>query len=182
MFKQGGTSVVKALLGVELYRFSDEFIYELRQKRKNQNKVFKYLPQYTINTNNGANGRLVEAYWFHQFVGLYKDERENKKEYIYFNLRTMDKLLEEEMSQSGAESLFEELDFNKILSVFIPATEEDYVKFGFPVTNYLMVELTYESSYDHEGNYDCEMYVDIIGYLDKNFKIKKFEDVIKISK
>jgi len=182
MLKQGGTSVVKALLGVELFKFSDGFIYGLKQKRKNQDKVFKFLPEYTINTNKNANNRPVEAYWFHQWVGSYKDESENKKEYLYFNLNTLDRCLSEEISNSGYESFFEEFDFEKILSVFTPASEDDYLKFGFPKINYLIVELTYESSYDHEGGYDCEMYVDITGYLDNNFEIKKFEDIVKFSK
>lgn len=56
------SSTVKALLGVELFEFPENFIYELRQKQKKQNKVFKYLPKYTINTNKDANGRPVEAY------------------------------------------------------------------------------------------------------------------------
>jgi hypothetical protein len=175
MWGQGGTSIVKALLGVELFKFSDGFIYELRQKRKNQNKVFKYLPEYTINTNKEANGRPVEAYWFHQWVGSYKEEKENKKEYLYFDLNSLDRHLNEEISQSGYESFFEEFDFEKILSVFTPASGDDYLKHGFPTINYLIVELTYITSYDHDGNYDCEMYVDIPGYLDNNFEVKKYE-------
>lgn len=173
-------SVIKTLLGVELYEFEEKFIYELRQKQKKQDRIFEHLPTYTINTNEGANGRPVEAYWYLQFVGIFNDNNNNSK-YLFFDLSSLDGLLNEEINQDGIENLFKEFDFKKILSVFTPATEDDYIKFGFLTTHYLIVELTYETSYDHEGGYDCEMYVDITGYLDNNMEIKKFEEKIRFS-
>jgi len=171
---------VKALLGVELYEFSEKFIYELRQKQKKQDRVFEHLPTYTINENKGANGRPVEAYWYLQYAGIFEDNYSLK--YLFFDLSSLDSLLNEEISHDGIEELFKEFNFQKILSVFTPATEDDYIKFGFPTTHYIIVELTYETSYDHEGGYDCNLYVDITGYLDDNLEIKKFEENIKFSK
>lgn len=160
-----GISKHLALLAVELYEISEKFIYELREKQHIRQNVFEYLPEFTINKNKTANNQPISAKYYHQFMGLVKPEKNEK--YLYFNLITQDRLLKEEITQSSAEDLFGEIDFEKILSKFTPEPEENISKVVFPTVHYLVIELTYTTSYDHNcGGYDCEMEIDVIGYLD----------------
>lgn len=169
-----GTSKHRVLLGVELYEIRERFIYELREKQHNSQDVFDYLPEFTINKNETAKKQPIFAKYYHQFVGTLEPKGEGEK-YLYFNLKTLDALLQEEIDNSGIEDLFGELDFEKILSVFSPHTDENISKFVFPTTNYLVVELTYVTSIDyHSGGYDCDGYVDIIGYLNNDLEICYF--------
>lgn len=165
----------KVLLNVELYRISGRFIHELRKGQNNPEKVFKHLPVFTLNTNEKANLQPIIAEYFHQFVGIMDDERNEK--YTYFNLTTKDANLNEEISNSGIEDLFEDFDFEKVLSVFEPHSGNDIKNFIFPHSNYLVIELTYISSYDyHNGGYDYDFEIDIIGYLNNNLEIQYFDD------
>lgn len=43
-----------ALVGVELFEVSNNFIFKLSQNRPMPYQVFKILPKYTINTNDGV--------------------------------------------------------------------------------------------------------------------------------
>jgi hypothetical protein len=163
-----GISKIKCLLGVELYEISDKFIYNMRIAQKNRQDVFKNLPKYTINTNDAQHNQVVTAEEFHQFVGLFPNDTKNDF-YVYFNLNTLDRTLQEEIDNAGIEDLFKKFDFLKYLIKFVPQSEDDLSKFVFPRTNYLIVELTYDVTYDHyNGGYDCDMDVDITGYLDSN--------------
>jgi len=168
-----GISKHLALLAVELYEISEEFIYKLREKQHERQDVFEHLPEFTINKNETAKNQPIRAEYYHQFVGALKPEKNEK--YLYFNLATQDRLLHEEISQGGAEDLFDEIDFEKILSKFTPEPEENISKFVFPTTHYLVVEFIYTTSYDHYGGgYDCDMDVDIVGYLDHNLQRTPF--------
>ena len=159
----------RALLGVELFEISSGFINKIRKSNPNPDFVFHKLPKYTINTNEGANNRPVSAYWYHQFIGLLEDE--NNK-YLYFNLMTLDNQLQYEIGNIEIEELFSEIDFKKVLSNF-ESQKEELSTYILPKINYLVVELTYLTSYDyHNGDYDSDMEVDIIGYLDNNLEYK----------
>lgn len=167
-----GISVHKVLLGVELYEISSDFIHKIREGQPRPENVFSYLPMYTINTNDGANNRPMIAEFFHQFVGF---GEENKK-YLYFNLNTIDKEFNEEISNAGIETLFQDFDFAKILSNFKPQPEDDITNFHLPWCHYLVVELIYTTSYDHyNGGWEGDMDIDIIGYLDNDLNLKYFE-------
>jgi hypothetical protein len=161
---------ILTLLGVDLYEISENFIHELRQKQHNENKIFEFLPEYTINTNPKQNNQPVQANWFHQFVGCV-ESRENIK-YLYFKLNTLDAALYNEMSNAG-DDLFKDFDFKQILSVFTPEPEENLMKFSTPITNYLVVEIEYISSY-YDGAYECDINISIPAYLDSDMQIHKF--------
>lgn len=170
-----GTEKHWALLGVELYEISNNFIYELREKQKNCERVFELLPEYTINNNSSANNRPALARYHHQFAGSFKHNAEANEKYPYFNLRTLDSFLEEEISNAGIEDLFKKFDFKKIL--FTSQSENDTTKFVFPYCNYLVVEIIYITSYDHySGGYECDTEIDIIGYLNNNLQTILFEN------
>lgn len=158
--------VYKALLGVELFEISSKFINKLRNEHPNPNKVFGLLPTYTLRDN----GSIAIAEYHHQFVGTFDSEKEEK--YLYFNLTTLDALLQEEINNVGFEDLFEkDLDFRKILSSFVPQIKTDASNFIFPHTDYLVIETTYTTSVDHEGGYDCETDVKVVGYLDNSLAL-----------
>lgn len=167
-----GYSKIKCLLAVELYEISDTYIRELRTAHKHRDDVFRYLPTYTVNTNKEQHNQPMLADCFLQFAGMFKDT--NK--YILFNLETLDRQLEEEISQSGVEDLFKKFDFVKIMSNFDPHSEDDLSKMVFPTVRYLIVEITYDVSYDFEGGYDCDIDIDITGYLDNELNAKYFEN------
>jgi hypothetical protein len=173
-----GRSTIKCLLGVKLYEISEKFMYDLRQKHKNPEEVFKFLPRYTVNTNKEAHNSPVIAEYYHQFVGHFNNpNHENNEKYLYFDLETLDRHLENEIDESGVD-VFQDFDFKKIFlqSRFIPHTEDDLSKFVFPSTDYLIVEITYDSSYDYySGGYDCDIEYDITGYLNGNLEAVYFE-------
>jgi hypothetical protein len=173
-----GRSSIKCLLGVKLYEISEKFMYDLRQKHKNPEEVFKFLPRYTVNTNKEACNFPVIAEHYHQFVGHFNNpNHKDDEKYLYFDLETLDRNLEVEIDDSGIE-IFRDFDFKKVFTQagFIPHTEDDLSKFVFPTTNYLIVEVTYDTSYDYySGGYDCEVEEDIVGYLDGNLQSVYFE-------
>jgi hypothetical protein len=162
-----------ALVGVELFEVSNNFMYKLSQNRPMPYQIFNVLPKYTINTNETAKNKMVLAEEFLQFVGTFKSDHGNPK-YLMFNFNTLDSLLNEEMGQGGVEELFKEFDFKQVLSHFTPQKEEDLEQFVFPHVNYLVVELHYDGGFDHEGNYDCDMHVEITGYLNDIMELTKF--------
>jgi len=162
-----------ALVGVELFEVSNNFMYKLSQNRPMPYQIFNVLPKYTINTNKDGLNRIILAEEYLQFVGSFVSDIGNPK-YLMFNFNTLDSLLNEEMSQAGIEDLFKEFDFKQVLSHFTPQKEEDLEQFVFPHVNYLVVELQYDGGFDHEGIYDCDMHVEITGYLNDIMELVKF--------
>lgn len=170
-----GTSKHLALLAIELYSISEKFIYELREQQHDSQDVFDHLPMYTINKNRTANGEPIEARYYHQFVGTLKPTGDGE-EYLFFNLNTQDSVLFEEINGSGIDDLFQGFDFEELLKNFTPNPETNITGFVIPKTHYLLVELTYITSQDHySGGYDCDMEIDIVGYLDHNLQRQPFE-------
>jgi hypothetical protein len=171
-----GTTKHLVLLGIELYEISEKLIYDLRnsEPRKPEN-VFKHLPEYTINTNPGANNKPILAENFHQFIGFNLNENKDKEKYLYFNLKTADALLQEEIDNDGID-LFKNFNFKHLFRFFKPEPEENFRNLRIPITNYLVVELTYLTSYDHySGGYDCDMEIDVVGYLNSMLQIQYFQ-------
>jgi hypothetical protein len=170
-----GITKEKCLLAVELYNVSDKYIYDLREKQQHRRDVFAYLPFYTVNTNKGQHNQPMIADCFLQWAGNFKEHEDVN--YLMFNLHTLDHQLEEEISNAGIEDLFQKLDFVKILFNFVPQSEDDLSKGVFPKVYYLIVEITYDVSYDdYNGGYDCDTDVDIIGFLDNELNSKYFEN------
>lgn len=174
-------SKFRAILNVELYEISENYIRELRDNYQNPKMVFSILPSYTINKNKGANNDLIEADYYLQFIGLFKETTDKK--YIFVNLFTSDSLLNYEISQSGLTDLFKGIDFEKLLSVFTPRTDNDIKRHTIPSSDYLVVELTYINSQDYySGGWECDLEVDIIGYLNKKMEIQYYNESIRTSK
>ncbi len=169
-----GIHKIKALLGIELFEISNNFIFKLRESRPDPEWVFEMLPKYTVNTNPGQHHQPMLAEYYMQFIGTVKSESYNTK-FLCFNVIPIDATLKEEIDNAGVEDLFKSFDFKKILSNFIPQCEDDISNFVFPHMNYLVVEMTYDVTYDHySGGYDCEMELNIIGYLNNDLEQIKF--------
>jgi hypothetical protein len=165
-----GISKIQCLLGVELYEVSANFICKLRETHKHPEEAFDYLPEFTL----GEKNNLVRAEEYHQFIGF--EMVETPEVFLYFDLRTLDRLLQNEIDNSGLEDLFKDQKFLRYLMPFKPEKQENISNFVFPHVNYLIVELTYETTYDsYSGGYDCEMNAEIVGYLSGNFSPQFFE-------
>ena len=168
-----GTSKVRCLLAVELYELSNKYIYEMREQKKKDGQLFDILPTYTINTNENANNRPIRSEYFLQFVGNFIDETPEK--YLLFRLNAVDNLLDYEISNGGIEDIFKDYDFKKLLSVFKPMDDYAMSRHAMPNTDFLVVEITYETTQDHfSGGWECESSFDIIGYLDSMKELKLF--------
>ena len=88
---------------------------------------------------------------------------------------TADALLQEEIDNDGID-LFKNFNFKHLFRFFKPEPEENFRNFRIPITNYLVVELTYIVSYDHySGGYDCEMEIDVVGFLNSMLQIQYFQ-------
>ena len=162
-------SVVKCLLGVELFELSSNYINEIRKKHKRDDEVFELLPEFTLRGDN----KVVIAEYYLQFIGL--EVVECPEKFLMFNLLTLDHQLDYEMTQGSIEDLLKEIDFKKILSAFVPQSDDDMSKFAFPEIHYLIVELTYNTYYDnYSGATEGEMEIDITGYLNKNLEAISF--------
>jgi len=171
-------------MAVEVFEISNKYIFELRESHKSSDEVFDILPEFTLNTNEKSDDKTgrerffeqyqpITARYFHQFVGSF--EHEEPQKYLYFNLESIDHQLDYEMSQCGKEEFFKGFDFKKILSIFVPDTDEDIKNHVFPRTHYLIVELIYTREYDnYSGGWESEMDVDITGYLNANLEAVYF--------
>jgi hypothetical protein len=165
-----GISKIQCLLGVEIYNVSANFICKLRETHKNPEEAFDYLPEFTLGNDN----KLVRAEEYHQFIGF--ETVEMPEVFLYFDLRTLDRLLQNEIDNSGLVDLFNDQKFIKYLMPFTPEKQENISNFVFPQVNYLIVELIYETTYDHySGGCDCEMTAEVIGFLNSNFSSQFFE-------
>ena len=159
------------LLGIELYEISENFMYDLREDKKNKSMIFDILPKYTINNNTDKN-TLIEANYFLQFRGFEKSD----EKFLFFNVIPLSKEFENEIDNNGIDDIFKDIDFKKILSNFDKQTDKDLKHFNFPILHFLVVEIIYLSSYNHEDRreelYDIEY--NIVGYLNNNFELKLF--------
>jgi len=167
-----GTSIHKALIGIELFEISTNLIFKLRNSHTKSEHVFMHLPKYCLNDY----GNIMISEYYYQFTGL-SEEEENKK-HLFFNLNTLDTLLQEELNNCDVDNIFDKnLDFKFILSKFAPQSDEKIVNFAFSNVEYIMIEMIYETNYDHNcGGYDTEKSVNIIGYLDNELQYRKYEN------
>jgi hypothetical protein len=169
-----------ALLGItNFYEISSNYIYELREKSHKPGNIFYKLPKYTINNNKEAHNQIIDASYYLQFIGTYKEEETSK--YLMFDFVTNDLLLAEEISNSGYDEFLKDFDFKEILSKFTPNTEDDLIHFKFPNINYIVIELEYLSSQDYEtGYWDTDMNINLFGYLNDKMELVKFDNITLI--
>jgi hypothetical protein len=132
---------MKSILVIEsLYKFSSKDLYNLRQKHKLDNHVFKILPEYVLRDN----GKIDYAENWLQFTGFIEND---PIEYFYlFNIYTTDPYLEIEIDNMGITEFWE--DFNWI-PIFEQLKSNDFSSFEahlFPNVNHVLVSWEYSNS------------------------------------
>jgi len=160
------------------YLFNEDDIYNFRQKFQTPEQMFSHLPKWTLNEKYDT---IIDADYFLQFVGQYKDDFPNKY-YYFFDLEAIDPLLMEEIDNSGYDNLLNKTKYNdikrpewiKILKTFNWDNYNDFGKHVISDNNYIIVDLEFVCSGDWYQ--ECDMYISITEYLDKNFNLKKFEN------
>jgi len=172
-------NIIRTLLGVELYEFTENDIYEIRKNHKTGEHFFKQMPKWTLNKNkNDKNNKplntIIESNYYLQYVGIFPPKKENNDiKYWLFNFNEFDTLLNIEISEIGIERLVDNIDFEKILLVFKPITRNEFASRIIPNTNYLVFEITYNNYYS--DGWETDVSYDIIGYLDENMQLKLYE-------
>lgn len=166
-------NVHRGLVGISLYELSNNYIHKLRSSKFKPDAWHTLVPEYTIATTESGKNIIHPCEYYLQFVG-FTETPENEK-YLVFDLNSIDNLINEEVSASDWDDFFKDVDFKKILDVFPKQTDYDMKNHSMPRFNYLVVDLEYDFSYDHDGGYDSEMYVNVVGYLNHNMELVKFE-------
>lgn len=148
----------RTLLDVEVYELTSSEIGILR-KETGHDRYFdrEVLPKYCVRDDKGG---IDEAGYYLQWIESGDDK------HILFDATTSDKLLSEEISNGGLDSLLKGLDMREILKPFKKQTLENRYRI-LPVSEYLIIDLIYSGSGE-----DVELNVEVIGKLNLN----KIED------
>lgn len=168
----------RTIFGVEYYEISNDYIYELRLKNnRHPERVFSILPRFTINTNEGANNRLIDASYFLQFVGF--DNNDKDKKHVFINVQAFDNNLKDEINNLGEDEFFKDIDFNKLLEKITPQTDDDMKTYQLPDTHFFIGEIEYDWSRDLEsGSYELDdLRFKVIGYFDSKMNSIFFENL-----
>lgn len=149
----------RTLLDVELYELTSSEIGELR-KETGHDRYFdrEVLPKYCVR-NDGKHG-IDYADYYLQWVEAGDDK------HILFDATTSDKLLSEEISNGGLDSLLKGFDMKNILQTFRKHKLESRYR-TLPTSEYLIIDLIYRGSGE-----DVELDVEVVGKLN----LDKVED------
>lgn len=174
-----GISKHRTIFGVVWYELSNDYIFELRHRNiMNRDRVFDILPKYTINTNSGANNRLIDASYFLQFIGLDIDKKPDNV-FSFINILPFDSILTDEINDIGVDEFFKNIDFKKLLlqSNIKSQNDDDFKAHQMPAVKFFIGEIQYTWSKDIESGYDelDDINLDVIGYLDNNMNSIFFE-------
>jgi len=151
-----------AIGSIELFKISESYLHELRNKQKPNQNIFNYLPKYSINKDYG---HIVIAEHYHQFTGMGNISNED---FWFLNFDTTDSFLKEELHECGVEDMFK-FDFRDILNNLNFNTENDLKCFVIPETHNLIVEINTSGGYNSiDGYVEFDVEYDIIGYFDKD--------------
>ena len=155
------------IINIKMLELSNNYLFNMRNhKFSKDNIMFKSLPEFVINDK----GKLINAEYYLQYVGLFKSDKTEK--YIFVDVNLNDETLSEEFSYNGVEDNFNDVDFREIISQtpsISLTTEDDFKHHRMFRSNYFIFETTYFSSYSHEyGDELDDIKFNLIGYLDNN--------------
>ena len=153
----------RGIIAIELYKLTLEDIVKLKSPGG------RGIPEYCLQDN----GYIIDAHYFNQFIDVDSVNAFSEKEDRYFfNLFAMDNLIHNEMNDCGVDSFFNKID---MIPVFknLTTMKIDNNTFYIPTSQYIVIELEYKS-YGYP-DYDYDMDVNIIGYLDKNLNLCQIE-------
>jgi hypothetical protein len=153
------TRTINTLLAVEIYEFTGDEIGKLKNKHHNQRDFFEYhMPKYCLIKNGTIGNASDYLYWVES----------GEEKYILFNMDTGDRLLAEEISNAGLESLLENFDVRPIFENLGKSYYEEYNR-TIPSAEYIIIELAYTThrGYDYT---EYDMYSAPVGYMDRELK------------
>lgn len=159
--------IQNCLLTIEPYWFTGKDIAKLRENYRGRPYFEeKYLPTYTFNTHTGV--VLDYAADYYQWVD--GDDR-----YLLFDIQTSDRLLNEEIAQSGFPDLIK--DDHEMLKDIIENklyvhSGSDYQRM-IPYAQYVVIELNYVCT--HYEYYECDLYSGLIGHLNNKLEFVEYE-------
>lgn len=147
---------MKTLLSVTVVELSGD---EIGKMRKNfvsyRHFESKFLPAYCVNPHYG---NVTDSEAFLQFVN------EGEDVYTLFDIETTDPVLNEELSNAGAESLlFKTVDIRTILAPFRRENDSNYKRCLNP-NEYLIVEIKYYGGDSAFGD-DWDIDVKVVGAM-----------------
>ena len=157
---------MKTILSIEPYYITEKELCEIVEEVRNKpsHHYFDKLPEWCIREDNG---RIDRTEYYHQFTGQFHPDSANDKGYLFLNVRAVDTILENEISNAGFDQFFAETDFRPLFKK-IKLNLSPYHLVVIPITTHLIVELIYEGEYE-----DCELFVELFGYLD--YELNKCE-------
>lgn len=150
------TKIRKCLLALEVFEFTGEEIGKLREQYKHDRYLDSILPKWTFNSNTN-DGRIIESPGFLQFI------EDGTDKIILFNASTVDRLLEEEISNSGLDNMLEETDLRPYLENFKKHSYDDFCR-CLPSAEYLIIGLEYTNG-GYFNEYEVDLHVSVEGAL-----------------
>lgn len=157
----------RTLLGINIYEIDSNFLYEQRNSRFNSESIFKNIPKYTF----GDNGSVIDAKYYLQFIGLTKEEE--NKEFILFEVQTLDDNMFYEIENLGEENFLNEFsnDLREAIKKLPKTSVEEFKKHIFNKTNYLVIDVFYNTFGTYGIDSELEVTYNLVGYLDKDMKL-----------
>lgn len=150
----------KCLLALEVFEFTGDEIGKLREQYKHDRYLDSILPKWTLNTNTN-DGRIIESPGFLQFI------EDGTEKIILFNASTVDRLLEEEISNGGLDSMLKDIDLRNYLEHFQKYNYDDFCR-CLPSAEYLIIGLEYTSG-GYFNEYEVDLHVSVEGALVGNY-------------
>lgn len=178
-------SRIRACFALNIFQFTSKNIEEIRKLNPSRN-FYEEIPKWIYVPETEV--KFFENYYF-QFTS------ENKESWIMFDIHYKDAYVNEEISHTGEDDFFKEIDLHKIFELIdlnqnynqrISLTEDSssqsqpYVNSqeifhkGLPFPTYVIVDIEYVMSTDYySGGTECDVYYNLVGYLDGEFNLIK---------
>jgi hypothetical protein len=148
----------KQLLVVNLFSLSGDDIGNIKKENFNSYKyTLKKLPEYSIDDN----GKIKTSEYWLQFI------EEGKETHHLFDIVYCSSCIRMEMEEMGID-IFEKFDFKKIFEKAPKINFEQYL-IKAPLDFCIIFNVEYINSGE-----DVEFEIELEGYLDDNFELKKF--------
>lgn len=149
-----GRSKHRCLLALEIVELTGSEIGKLRKQYKHDRYLESVLPKYTINDK----GHIIESAYFLQFTD------DGDKKYTLFDYATVDKLLQEEISNCGFDDfLGKDYDIRPYLEKF---SKQNYETLGRNISSaeYLVIDIEYSGG-GYWNEYEIDVDIKIVGIL-----------------
>jgi len=160
---------IKTLLSVIPYKLSGNEMQQLRKKYDNKNYFdSEILPMFCLNEK----GHIRRTEYHLKYI------YEGDDKYTLFEATTADRLLDEEISNTGLDDLIKNFDLTLIFASLHHYTYDDFSRI-LPSSQYIVIELQYCSYFDGETT-DYDMDVDVLGVIDSNLNFIKHECAVKV--